>query len=362
MFEKVLNSSPLPRYYQARKKLETSIIDFYGKGDKLPPEKDLAQQLGVSLITVRKALADMQNDGIIEKQWGKGIYVKETKHIRNAVRKKVALTVILRNDDELGHPALSGIISGLGEVWEQVAVDLELVFITQKMLIKNDYSAIINKKFDGLIASVLEIPEKSLKALKEKIPHVISFNRFDSQPAIIFDYEDSTREIIEYLYRYGHRRIALLAGVPNTVIPERVYSQYKDSLKEFGIPCEEKLVRFGFYTQESGYQLAKEILALEKVSAFIMGDDNMALGALKAITERGLTCPGDISICSFNDLPVATIMKPNLTTVRIPFKDMGKLAGEIMVKLMKGAKLGQIKIKGNLLIRDSAAPCNKTII
>lgn len=361
MFKKIsIENNPMPRYYQAKMKIEEAIVKgFYKKGDRLPPERKLSEQLGVSMITVRKALDEIANEGIVEKMWGKGVYVRKMPRPAKAGRKKIALTV-LHGEENLGHPALTSFLNGIGEVLENnTDVNLEIIFVTQNMLKNSDYSAILNGNFDGMIVTVLEIPKNELDALKEKLPNIVCINRKDIFPSIVFDYSDATRKIMQYLHGLGHTRIALLAGTKDTIIPETIYETYANYFKTQHIRLDDNMAKFGNYTRKDAYDLAMKILNDTNVTAIIAGDDNMAVGALDAVTESGLHCPRDISICSFNDFPIATIVKPNFTTVKIPFNDIGRQAGNMLIDAINGKPLERlVRVKGDLIIRDSSAACN----
>ena len=75
---------------------------------------------------------------------------------------------------------------------------------------------------------------------------------------------------------------------------------------------------------------------------------------MDAVFEAGLNCPADISVCSFNDFPVASMTKPALTTVAVPFRKMGRIAGQTLLESMNGKiPEGEIKLEGELIIRGS---------
>ena len=119
-------------------------------------------------------------------------------------------------------------------------------------------------------------------------------------------------------------------------------------------------MRRGAYTFESGVEAAADLLAAPNPpTAIFAGNDEMAIGVMKAARAAGLDVPFDLSIVGFDDLPMASRVWPNLTTVRLPVRDMGRMAAEKLTARSRGldpATLDQAEIIPSLVVRDSAAP------
>lgn len=348
---------PVPRYYQTRLEIEKSIeAGIYRKGDRLPSERELSHTLGVSMITIRRAIEEMSADKIVEKQWGRGVFVKKKVQPKNVSSGKRIVFTVLHGEENLTHPAVAEILYGVGEaVNEKHGANLEIAFVTKEMLKKSDYCSLFGDALDGIIASVQEMRSADIQLLKKKTPCVIGVNRPDIRPSVTFDYEDATMKIMEYFYSRGHRKIALIGGTEKTSITELVFKTYKKFLCGRRIRQDDSIVRFGEYYRSTGTALMKEILHQNKnVTAVLAGDDNMALGVIEAIENEGLSCPGDISVSAFNDFPIASVMKPGLTTVSVPFREMGRIAGEILIDAVDGGRrMKTVKLKGELIVRDS---------
>jgi len=353
---------PVPRYYQARLEIEKNIeAGIYCRGDRLPSERELSHKLGVSMITIRRAIEEMADDRIVEKQWGRGIFVKKKIPPHVVADKRIAFTV-LHGEENLTHPAVAEILYGAGEaINDTPGVSIEIAFISQAMLENTDYHSLYSKKFDGVIVSVQEISAASVKLLKKKTPCVIGVNRIDIRPSVAFDYEDATIKIMEHLYSRGHRRIAFIGGVEQTSVTNVVFETYKKFLRGRKITPDRNIIRFGAYLRSIGAELMKDILYHTKnVTAVLAGDDNMALGAIEVAANEGLSCPGDISVCAFNDFPIASVMKPGLTTISVPFREMGRLAGNILAEsVVSGCRMKTVKLKGELIVRDSVRSLQK---
>jgi len=127
-------------------------------------------------------------------------------------------------------------------------------------------------------------------------------------------------------------------------------------LAEAGLPLDASLMIEGDLTQEGGYLATQRFLALSpRPTAIFAGSDLMALGALRAIQEQGLTVGQDVSVVGFDDIPLAGQAHPPLTTVRQPVYEIGRLICRMLILLLRGEPLPQrqIIIKPVLVVRES---------
>jgi len=111
---------------------------------------------------------------------------------------------------------------------------------------------------------------------------------------------------------------------------------------------------------DTGYRLARDLLALaERPDVIVTSNDNMAIGAYRALQEAGLSIPKDIAVISFNDIPVAQFLTPPLTTVRIHGEHIGETAVDLLLERLSGRSYGkQVRIATELIWRDS---CRKPL-
>lgn len=162
-----------------------------------------------------------------------------------------------------------------------------------------------------------------------------------------------------HLAELGHRRIAFISGPDSFRSSHERGRGFRDGLAEHGLTLDPAYVRTGAYTFESGVEAAAELLALpEAPTAIFAGNDEMAIGVMKAARDRGLDVPGDLSIVGFDDLPMASRVWPNLTTVRLPIRDMGRMAAEKLTAGLRGldaATIIQPEVDPSLVVRDSTA-------
>jgi DNA-binding LacI/PurR family transcriptional regulator len=166
---------------------------------------------------------------------------------------------------------------------------------------------------------------------------------------------DGARRLTQHLIQQGHERIAFLTTkVPWPMLEQRILG-YRDALKTAGL---RPMIRTGGrWTPTSGAAQADRLLTGKSApTALMCGNDLLALGAIRAVRERGLTVPGDIAVTGFDDFDFAQFADPALTTVRIPGYEIGRTAGEALIGVLEGDEPGerQIVFPVVLELRESA--------
>lgn len=156
-----------------------------------------------------------------------------------------------------------------------------------------------------------------------------------------------------HLINLGYRRIGQIATGRNTAGIDREIG-YRRALEAHNVPLDETLIAYGDFSRESGYDAMQQLLPHHPDAVFIQSD-TMALGALRALREAGLTVPEDIAIVGFDDLPPATMAEPPLTTVRQPILETGMQVVELLLDILRnGATTPTSRILPvELVIRES---------
>jgi LacI family transcriptional regulator len=190
-------------------------------------------------------------------------------------------------------------------------------------------------------------------------------NESPDYPAIIATNQEGALAAMSYLTDLGHRRIGHIAGEMKLISANQRLQGYKDGLAAAGIPLNEDLIEMGDYTTETGVICARKLLSLpDRPTAIFAANDVSAIGVYQAARELGLQIPGDLSVVGFDNLRDAAHLNPPLTTIDQSLENMGTMATEMLVELVKGKSLpinpaeqGQLyKIPTRLVIRDSCAP------
>lgn len=222
---------------------------------------------------------------------------------------------------------------------------------------------IVRQKLFGVVMppSVSE-DDRVVAILKEAdCPYVRIASVSLDEPACMVVTHDSrgAARAARHLAELGHRRIAFISG-PDTFRSSHERGRgFAEGLAEHGLTLDPAYVRRAAYTFESGVEAATELLALPlRPTAIFAGNDEMAIGVMKAARDAGLDVPRDLSIVGFDDLPMASRVWPNLTTVRLPIRDMGRMAAEKLTAGLRGldpATLVQPEVDPALVVRDSTA-------
>ena len=190
-------------------------------------------------------------------------------------------------------------------------------------------------------------------SLKNENIVVVDYSPSDAYDAVVIDYREAVMKIMNHFTAMGHQRLGYIGGVVKyhggASIFDFRFQYYKEYLF-FEDKFEEKDCYFGEFTHQDGYRLMKEALNKDTwPTAFFCGNDNMAVGAYKAIHEKGLNIPQDISIVGFNDLPGSKYMVPSLTSIRVYTEYLGEssvdLVQEVMDKSRNYAKRIIIPVK-----------------
>lgn len=149
---------------------------------------------------------------------------------------------------------------------------------------------------------------------------------------VMIDNRAAGELITDYLIERGHTLIAYISG------PENVYTAldrldgYKLSLKKNDLPINDLMIAYSDNSWKGGYEAANVLLSRAvRFTGICCGNDNIAVGALRALKERGLAVPEDVSVISIGDLPNASYVLPPLTTVKVPLYDMGAKAVDIIM-------------------------------
>jgi DNA-binding LacI/PurR family transcriptional regulator len=222
-------------------------------------------------------------------------------------------------------------------------------------LVRTGYvdGAVTLETFEGNIAS---------KVLEEQgIPFVsIGYsdapNRHNSVSAS--DYTGA-HEAISYLIKLGHSRIGIIGGPSHfmSALEERMRG-INDALQAYSLSLDSSLLTYGDFTLDSGYRACNELLSSDnRPTAIFAMNDRMAMGAMRCAREYELHIPHDLSLVGFDDIPMAVLVEPPLTTVRQPAVEMGRCATQKLLEMINAdvKEFESIVLPAELIIRSSAA-------
>lgn len=159
-----------------------------------------------------------------------------------------------------------------------------------------------------------------------------------------------------HIAELGHKRIGHVRGLAAFKSSHERLRGFREGLAEYGIELDDDLVVEAGYTFDTGHEAGLKLLGREdRPTAIFAGNDEMGLGLYQAAKDLGLRVPDDISVVSFDDTPIAARVEPAMTSVRLPIRDMGRRAAQLLMA-EKGAVVteDQISFTPELMVRDSA--------
>ncbi len=316
-----------PLYCKLQDDIRSLISDRQLKtGDKIPSERELGELYNASRSSIRKAIHDLIYEGVLSRIPGKGTFVvgdsnalpsaiPKTGNIGFAVffssidRKRTDITDT--NADNLN---TSPTIPFYSDVFEGANRELEtsgkhLLFFTAYQDAPAEVSRFKDflKKIDGVILCELATITLAKIFEKSRLPAVLISPSIDTTPtkldALLIDNRDGAYQATRFLIDLGHRNIGLINHPTkhNAPATERLRG-YKLALKGFGIEFDTGKTEEGDWSMHSGYLAMKRLLKRNHdITAIFATNDEMAVGAMKAIKEEGMRIPEDISVIGFDD-------------------------------------------------------------
>ncbi len=216
-----------------------------------------------------------------------------------------------------------------------------------------------SEKLDGIIM-IHEVRYPAFYEYLAESPMPVVLSTFDRPdynfPAVHVDEESGAAEAVSHLVGLGHRRIGIIAGAHFSFSDQRTRG-YRKTLEEHGIEYHESdQVNVPSYSAEAGKRGMERLLASGRKCTAVFGvTDEIAIGAIRALFEAGLSVPEDMSIVGFDDIDITAYLAPGLTTIRQPILDMGARTAEVMSRLISGDDIGvePLVFTHSLVVRES---------
>ena len=195
----------------------------------------------------------------------------------------------------------------------------------------------------------------------QNVPSLVAWS-YDTQgirPSVGFDNRKAMKALAEEVLRLGHQRIAVISGVRdgNDRARQRLEG-IKDALREAGQDAEALRIVETAYETENGADAFETLMSqAPRPTAVICGNDVLAVGAIGRARDLGIDVPGAVSITGFDDIELARIVTPSLTTVRVPHRQMGAAAARTLIDMVENQSNGEtVELKTTLKLRASLGP------
>jgi DNA-binding LacI/PurR family transcriptional regulator len=335
-------------------------------GEQIWSQNELATKYGVSLITVKNALASLVKEGILYARVGRGTFVAE-KPAKNAILSAYkTLGMVLR---DIKHPYFSMIVHSVEERAYQLGYNVVLSGSSGNIeKEENQINHFRSMGVDGLIIASLSLEYRATdyirKLHRENFPYImVSYIHDPEYWYVGSDHEHGGFIATEHLIKTGYTSIGYVHVGKGNLLSEVRKNGYYRALTEYGIPYHSRNVFFlgaeqfdaGTDRFQLGYQFAKEFTQLaEKPQALFFYSDVVALGFLQGAGELHIKVPDDVAIVGFDDTVIARYASVPLTTVHQDVEKIATAAVDILQKRIDHGDVGnRTTFKPSLVIRDS---------
>jgi LacI family transcriptional regulator len=313
---------------------------------------DVAREAGVSMATVSRVVNNNPN---VKPQTRKKVFeaIERLGYRPNAVARGLAskkTTTVGVVIPDISNPIFAEVARGIEDIANMYHYNIILCNADKR---KEKEIRVINtlleKQVDGLLFMGGIVTDEHLQAFKtSSVPVVLcaTADEKKTMPSVDIDHEGAAFDAVSELLREGHRDIAMITGtLQDPANGYARYQGYKRALESAGIPVREEYVRVGNYRYESGMEAAKYFLELAKrPTAIFSATDEMAIGAIHAIQDAGLKVPDDVSLISIDNIRMASMVRPQLTTVAQPMYDIGAVSMRLLTKLMNKDPVEQSQV------------------
>lgn len=324
---------------------------------------EVARQAGVSQTTVSMILNNSTTVAIPEETRQRVLAViQELGYIPDRTARSLRTNktyTIAAVIPDITNPFYPAFVRGIQDVTRRNAYDL-VIYNTDGAADEeqNCLCSVRQNKMDGLIIVPFHLSTTELRDLN--IPVVQLVQKPVTSPeihSIFIDNAAAAQAVVSHLLERGHTRIGMIAGAADTPPRGNRVLGYQQALAAHHLKLDEILIRGGDFTVNGGYQAMRELLRLSpRVTAVFAANDLMALGALRAIREAGLSVPQDIAVAGFDDIPAAQLVFPPLTTVT-QFQDkIGRRSAEMLFQQLNaspGEPVQAVEMPFALIVRAS---------
>lgn len=330
---------------------------------------DVAKRAGVSRSTVSRVLNNQLRYVREETQFAVLKAAKELGYRPNSVarslktKKSHCIGVIT---DDIDTPFLPSMLKGIEQYAFSQGYSALVCNSGYELEKQKDYiEMLIQRQIDGIIFAASFVYSYAQDLIKPSVPIIYAYSHSPQKTknSVVSDDFNGAQSAVKHLLRLGHTRIGYING-PKHVIPsqDRIRG-YTHALTSNGIEFDQSLVRYGQWEESSsGYQAAQELLSLsDPPTAIFAANDVMAAGVLEALYDLNLRVPEDISVIGYDDRKIAPLLRPGLTTVRLPIYEIGSTAARMLIECLEeeSSLIDSTSVQCELIVRQSCGPRNR---
>ncbi len=330
---------------------------------KAPNLKDVASRAGVSHMTVSRVLNDATSVARATRERVLTA-IRELDYRPNTAARALvtgrsrALGVVIF-DTTLFGPAST--LYGIEQAARDAGYSVNIVSLRTltRQTIADALDSLRGNAVDGVIVIAPHISAaRALDEMPQSLPLVAveSGSGSPAFPTVAVDQRAGAAMATQHLMSLGHGTVWHIAGPRDWLEAQEREQGWAQALAALGAEAPEP--RHGDWSPRSGYEITKELLADHLPTALFVANDQMALGALRALREAGVEVPRDVSVVGFDDIPEAAYFPPPLSTVRQEFSDLGRRTFDLLLARIAGdlMPLTRSVVEPILVVRESSAP------
>lgn len=319
---------------------------------------EVAKHAGVSLATVSRALNGVRtvDPALVERVRASAdaLGYQANPLARSLVSGRTQTIAVVVPD--LGNPTFQAVLRGLSRAAAAESYHVLIADSAEQVAAERELAGATRRRTDGLILCAPRMPEDELLALLPQVAPAVLVNRAaaTAAPAVAADYGTALGALLDHLHGLGHRRFAYISGLARSASNAArldAIAAFRRAHPETAVAELPSGVDF-----DSGAAAADAVLATD-ATAVLAFNDLVAMGLLSALTERGVSVPGDLSITGFDDIPFAPYTHPPLTTAAVPSVELGERAWAAMSGLLAGGPVPEsVLLTPQITVRGSTGP------
>ena len=309
--------------------------------------QDIARLANVSVATVSRVI---NNNNNVKEETKERInqIIKENNYYPNIIARNLSknenntIGVIVPDIKNL---YFASIMDGIVDEANNRNLNIILGCSNENFKLQKKYIELfIEQRVKGIIIAVTQNSYDKINffdQISSKIPLVLIDRKIDKQmPGVFFENFYSSYGVIEKFIKNNRKKIGFLAGPQTISTAKERLEGYKKALKDYNIKCNEKLILYGDFTLESGYDLGKKILK-RKIDAIYISNNSMTLGFLKALKELNIDSK-DMEIATYEDNEIIKFIDEKIISYDIPFSELSRKSIEILELLLKNDTLDTV--------------------
>lgn len=322
---------------------------------------DVARLAGVSTATVSRVLNGHPSVRAETRQRVEAAMQSLNYRVTIAARalRTARTRMVLALVPDFANPYYAEIVRGLGACAREHDYELLLCDTGLSEARERTVARMLGRHmYDGVVCMDPYTTQRLVSEEVRALPWVAcsEFVPDEQIPHVSIDHRLAAKDAMLYLLGKGHRRIALINSDERYLYAQQRRDGYRDALREAGLHEQAEYIQIvGGIDHPLGELAARRLLALEQPPTAVFAvADTLAVGAIKATLAAGRQVPGDLAVVGFDDVPLASIFEPSLTTIAQPRRELGEQAMRLLLRRIAGELPASVTLAHTLVVRRSA--------